>query len=346
MENSDTRFIKLKKSICWRISFYCDFKATIRSKLYRLTCGSTFCHCHGNLFSCIFSLIVSDAAYCHFKLLVQRLIFLIFRHIVPSFFEKFRVSCYLFRQNLLCQLLHFVNWFFVFCFKGFQHCNIIVKLYFLFYHRITACYSLHFGVCKYHFVNIFWNSSRAFWGQDLIYEFRLVCYNAHHVCVKSFLCKIVIYSDLRKSITLPYATSILLSEVRWFPRYVKVMDCTDPILNVSARSKLWSTCDDKTFFSFAKAFEHLISCPICLCVACKANLFFWYSTLDKRLFYSFVHREVCFVLVDRYITEYYLHAFFCHSFSVVLFEIVNKFHHFAVRCRLSVFENTSAVKSK
>ena len=113
-------------------------------------------------------------------------------------FRKFNALLHSFEVCLSIEnnIFKFVLIVVVFALQSSQTGHFRIKLYLLFYARISGCQSLHFGVIEYHIVHVLARSCGSFSGHKLRNKFLLCHDYVHHVRVKGVLRDVVEYADL------------------------------------------------------------------------------------------------------------------------------------------------------
>lgn len=119
-------------------------------------------------------------------------------------------------------------------FQRFQPGQLNIKIHFLFNQRIARRQCLDFGIGQCRLVHVITASSRAFARHNLPDEFLLIFNKLPTVSVKRTLGDITENVDFFIFIALPQNTALALLNVRWPPRYIKVVQRNQALLDIGA----------------------------------------------------------------------------------------------------------------
>ena len=252
-------------------------------------------------------------------------------------FRKFNALLHSFEVCLSIEnnIFKFVLIVVVFALQSSQTGHFRIKLYLLFYARISGCQSLHFGVIEYHIVHVLARSCGSFSGHKLRNKFLLCHDYVHHVRVKGVLRDVVEYADLAELVALSDYSTVALLQIRGLPGDIKIMQCSKPSLYVRACAELRCGRKHNAFLSGAELREHLVALVLVFRVTGCTDFVSRDTSALEFLLDVVVNGEFAVRGIDGDVAEDSLNAFLLLCVLVNLHYLVDTEIYLAVRGVLS-----------
>ena len=136
-------------------------------------------------------------------------------------------------------------------FQQFQLTDLNIQIHLFLDVGIARCQCLDFGIGQCGIVHIIAGADRRFGSHDLGNELLLIFQNLPHIRIKRIFGDVTIDFHLLIPVSLPKNTSLLLFQVRRFPRTIQMMQGNQPILNIGSCAKFWCRPHQNTHLSSA-----------------------------------------------------------------------------------------------